>query len=327
MKTLGMGKGKQGFLPWLVLIIIAAIVGGIFWQIGTGYGNKLASSVGAETAEQQQAEAAAAGITEQDLASCNGISSVNALYNDFSYFAAATDPGTNLTVYSPIRKTVLDDATSTTVPIKSELRGLAGQLAAGTPSTGYFGQEVDFSTGCADINVQPELFAIGAPTLTFTNDNGVTLNADASAEAMSADTTYSPTLTVKSGSNACSAKYGALVVADYDASYIDNVDSPDLAFFTGKYREPKQNPSNGTSDVSDVFIYEGELCDGKKVDLTFDVTSHATTSPSEDNGVVFHWYPINKDMNADLNEVVTGIYDDKNNVISYGNSTLEYFVS
>lgn len=336
---LGGNKKKSGGLMWAAITLAVLIIFGMivvsFWK-GVG-APAVASSTGAawiaEASEEQQAEeAVAAGITEKEINSCDGVQSVNLLWNDRHAYTATTDPGQVITLFeangNPYSKAIADDATSSTVPILSELKGLAGNNL-GSHNTSYFGKEISFSTMCADYDLQKEMIPATAPTLTLTNDNGVTLNSDTNHESMTTDSTYSPTLTVKSASNACASVYGAVVAVDYDASYISMIEAGDgLESFSGSYLETKVNPTNGTSDQTTLLFFPGELCDGKKVDLGIDVTSHATTEVGEDNGVQIHWYPLNKDLDSDtLSKVITGLYDDKNTLISIGNTSIEYFVA
>lgn len=313
---------KGGFLQWMLILFFGAMVVAAGTMVFNNYAApKISSSLG-ETPEQQALEQQMAQVTEDEIASCNGVASINLLYDDKDSFKLGTDPATTMTIYDPIAKTVADDATSTTVPIKSTLKALLGN-SQGTPSTSYFGKEAVVETVCSDQDFQPELSLAGAPTLTVTNDNGVTLNANATDEAMGADSTYFPEITVKAPANAVSSEYGAIVVFEYDATYIQNIESPDLSpssrgvFLT----------HSGNFDQFKVFEYDGVLQNGDRDYIGFEVTTTGSAPGADQGNIKIHWLPINKDLNADTFDLITGLYDEDNNAIYLGNTTTTYYSS
>ncbi len=267
---------------------------------------------------------------QKDMTSCSGIASVKILYDDKNGYTLGTDPATNMTIYDPVKKLVADDATSTNVPVLSTFKGLAANHQ-GTPSSTYFGSEVSFSTVCADKDFQPELFEASAPTITIVNDNGVTLNSDSNHETADADSEYTAYLTIKAPAKKCSAVYGAAVVFEYDATYVRSIASTDLVDYSETLNIAHVSNQSGSGlnfDQYKIMKFEGDLCNGGKVD-DIGFTIHTTGSaPGEDQAnVKIHWLPLNKDLNVDTYEVITGLYDEDNTAIYLGNTTSYYYTA
>ena len=272
-------------------------------------------------------------VEQKEATSCDGISSVYGLYNDINAFKAGTDPSDNLTIFEKdgesFIKVIADDATSTSLDVMSSFRGLAGNNL-GTPISSYFAEEVVIDTMCSDIDIQPNLMPASAPTITVVNDNGVQTNSDSNHESADASTTYTPCITVKAPTEACSSRYGAIVAFEYDATYVSQISSSDLANTDSAFLEAHDTNHSATGldmDQFKIMKYSGELCNGKKVEICFDVKMTSST-PGEDQGnVKVHWFPINKDLDADDLTIITGIYDEDNNVISQGNTTATYYTA
>lgn len=265
-------------------------------------------------------------ITEKEAQSCSGVQSVNALYNDLNAFATGTDPSSSLTVTSPIRKTIADDATTTTVPILSNIIGLAGN-SAGTPSTSYFGQEIAFESVCSDVDVQPELYAAGAPTMTILHDDGVTKSTSANNQTVAASTAYSAEITLRAPADQCSAVYGGVLAIGYDATYIEKIEEAGGDLTKKQYSIYAPHAAAGSSythDQWETFEWkdsDGKLCDGEKATVVVQYT-HTSTAASDDGANMnVTWWGINKDLNADNYELITGIYDESNNLIGLGEQT------
>ncbi len=329
----GKKRKKGGFLKTAVVLGALALIITIIVSVGmSAWNNKavpfIGSTTGAtflETPEAQAKMAEEAGVTDDEIKSCNGVSAINLLYNDFNFYVAGTDPGTNLTTYDPISKSVADDATSSTVPVQSTIKALLGNYN-GVHDTTYFGEEVEFNTGCVDLDLQkPKLYEASAPTITWVNDNGVTLNSDTDDEVVVTEGSYSPCVTVKAPSNDCASRHGAVLSMNYDATYVNTIDTSDLVSWDGSVRETKLACDNCTSDNTFDFLFEGELCDGDKTEICFDI-SVSTGTPLEGNAnVILNWLPLNKDLDTDnLASVLTGLYDDKNVAIFLGNTSKEY---
>jgi len=269
----------------------------------------------------------------KDALSCDGIASVYALYNDINAYKAGTDPNNTLTIYSKIGddnfvlKTVADDATTTKADVLSKYKALAGNNL-GTPISSYFAEEIEFSTVCSDVDIQPMLKPASAPTLTIVNDNGVTSNSDANHQLADGSETYTPCITVKAPTEACSSRYGAIVAFEYDATYVSQISSSDLVNTDSSFFAAHDTNHSATGldmDQYKLMKYSGELCNGKKVEICFDVKMTSATSEEDQGNVKVHWYPINKDLDADELTIITGIYDEDNNVISQGNTTAIYY--
>lgn len=267
---------------------------------------------------------------------CDGIASIKALYNDFNYYKAGTDPASTLTVYEmdgqEFKKTVSDDATTTTLDASSNFKAVAG-TNAGTPSSGYFSELIDFSTGCTDKDLQPKLKPSGAPTITIVNDDGITANSDTNHESMGASSTYLPTLVIKAPAEACSARYGAFIVADYDATYYSKVTSSDLSdgntIVLLAHNIPTTNITGGgnygTNDQFKVFEYNGELCNGAKIEPQMKIET-TSTQPTEDINVDFYWMAKDIDTDADsYRPLAPAYYDEDNNVIGDINVNKTFF--
>jgi len=277
---------------------------------------------------------------QKDAQTCDGIQSVNALYNDINFYKIGTDPNNSLEILNKdgaaFLQRVADDATTTTVPVMSSFKALAGNTG-GTPVSGYFAEEVEFSTVCSDVPIQPKLRPSGEPSITVVNDNGVQQNSDSNHDSMDASSKYSPTVTVKSDAEACAARYGAVVVFEYDATYVSKVSSPDLEDYSTSFLYPHTTNQSGIDkdfDQYKIMLWNGDvgqgkgfLCDGKKAEFTFNVETTSSTPGEDQANVQVHWYPINKDIDADEYTLITGIYDEDNNVIATGNTTQMYYTA
>ena len=340
-------KGKKGALPAMgvIAMIMLAGIGAFFavekyvvdpmsdWFSDEDQGDALTITKDGETQVVTDPDNE---IKGKELTSCDGIQDVNALYDDINAYKVGTDPGGNLTIYEKdgkfFKQVVQDDATSTGVPYLSSFKGLAGNTV-GTPISSYFSEVIDFDTSCSNEPLQTELYPASAPTITFTNDNGKTINSDTNHEDMTASDTYTPCATIKAPSEGCSARYGALVAIEYDAtfnkkidgsSYFESTDKGYLAAHSDNltasmaYDQYKVMMWDGAvQDIDgDGVLDDGVLCDGKKVEVFFDVETTTETPVEDSNNIVFHWVPINKDLDADDMVLITGIYDEDNNLIA-----------
>ena len=317
MKILGM--------PLTNVLVVLAIVGLVFWGWNSGIFKQTA---GVDTGD---------GKIEVVSGVCSGTSSVNALYNDFNAYKAGTDPASTLTIYQAngkdYKKAVSDDASSTTVPTTSSFKAVAG-TNAGSPSSGYFSELVEFSTVCDEKDIQPALKPATAPTLTIVNDDGITKNSDTNSEVMGASGTFLPTLLVKSGSESCASRHGAYVIADYDNTYFSTLSSSDLAdgntIVLLAHNDATTNITGGdhvaTNDQFKVWLYDGELCDGDKKEAQIKVVS-TSTQPIEDTNIDFYWFARDIDTDADTYQPLSpAVYDEDNNVIGEILTNVTYYV-
>ena len=328
-------KNKKGMGP--LIIGLAALGLGVIgygaWQHYTGddADDEVPQTLTVTTPNGDKEVVSPSVTTEvKDAISCDGIASVKLLYNDINAFKTGTDPGNKLEILSPSLIQVADDATSTTGPVMTEFSALAGNTA-GTPLSGYFAKPITFETVCSDVNIQPELKPASAPTITVTNDNGKTVNSDTNHEAMDASSTYSPCITVKAPAEACSSEYGAIVAFEYDATYVNKLDSSDLSSTSSGFQVAHETNHSGSGknlDQYKVMQFNGELCDGDKVDICFDVTTTSSAVGEDQGNVKIHWYPLNYDLDADDYTIIgPAIYDEDNNIISQGNTTARYYTA
>lgn len=309
-------KGKTN--PWLIIGIIAVLL------VAGGYINLDSFTAGGTDVPDDEDDKE---DRIDDLITCDGLASVSVRWDDKDYYKTGTDPASALTMYSPIYLTGADDS-ATVSPALTQFKALAGNNA-GTPSTTYFSKETAFETVCSDIFVQEKLYKAGAPTLTWVNDDGITVNADATNhESMAASSSYTPELTVKSAAETCASVYGAYAVAEYDASYVASVEPVHglTDANTGIYIAHTTNHSGIEKDFDQykVMKYSGMLCDGAKDVVSIKVTTIAADPGEDQANVLMHWLPINKDIDADEYTLITGIYDEDNNAIFIGNTTKTY---
>ena len=297
-----MKKGNGAMIGLFALLVI--IAGGVAFMAFSGDAKSITGA------------ATATGGT------CDGVSSVTVTYNDVDKYTPGTDPGAgNLYIVTDNKGTQAEGAITLT-PAKT-YKGLAGEN-----SSGIFAEVVDFSTSCSNEELVVEVRKSGAPTITFVNDNGLTQNADATAEAVDADGAYTFEGVIKAPSKACAARYGALLIADFDKTYLSNVDVDQFSGASAPTYLGHIDISNGTSDGFKAWKYEGELCNQEKVEITgsYDVTS---TAAHEDNAnIVWHWLPLDYDINQDSLAILEPAAEDEdNNALTHGNTTKEFFTA
>jgi len=337
MKPIGQ-IGKKGIaMPLILLIAGLALVAGYAASKAGMFGGDTDSSLTVQKGDTTVIlPDAGKAVAQKELTSCDGIASVNALYNDINFYKKGTDPAGNMTIYEADGKEfltlVLDDATATTIPVLSEFKALAGN-ERGTPNANYFATPLEFSTACNDLPIQAKVVPSSAPTISFVNDDGITKNSDSNHELIGANSTYTPTAVIKAQSETCAARYGAIVAFEYDATYTNNVDSSHLdnaksSFLVAHYTNWTLNQGawdqykimlwNGTvMDIDGDGVNDaGALCDGKKIEIPFDVETTGTAA-GEDNGtIVMHWYPLNYDLDSDDLTLIKDIYDEDNHLIT-----------
>ena len=303
-----MAKNKPN-MAWLWIILTIVVAGGVTYMV-----------------VKPPVQQTVIGSGDGDVG-CLGLSSVDLLFNDFNSFKSATDPASHVTVYEKnglaYKLTLADDAISgNSVSTKASFKGVVG-TNAGTPIAGYFSELVSFATMCEDIALQTAMKPSGNPTITIVNDDGITKNTDANHESMGASSTYLPTLVIKSASESCSARHGAFLIADYDATYFSKLSTSDLRDGNTLVLLPHntvdtniaQGNMNATNDQFKVWLYEGELCDGAKTEPQIKVET-TSTQPTEDINVDFYWLSRDIDVNADdYNPLSPAIYDEDNNAI------------
>lgn len=315
-------KKKDLFLyGGLAFLFVGLVFGGAIGGITDLVGGDTLSAVGLDADDADEVKA------------CDGISSINLLADDKNALAIGTDPGTTLTIYEKngvaFSKTVADDATSTAVPVNSKLKILnANTLGAHNKS--YFATFDEIETDCVDMDYQPKLYEGGTPTITIVNDNGVTSNADSSAEAMDASSVYTPCMTVKAPADQSASEFGAAVVMAYDATYVQNIDSTDMGSSSeGWFESHLDNLSaNHNPDQFEVFKWDGVLRDGDKVEICFDVETTSSTPGEDEAAIQLTWVPLNNDLNADtLEPIMAKMYDEDRNLINVTSATAVYYTS
>lgn len=306
---MGMRHNRKGMSAavvgiWALVLLVAGIGGYMMFKDG-------GSDAPAQIVDLS-------GGTSANPQSCLGINSVAVTYDDQDEFTPGTDPGvSNLFVFTD-RKGSLAEGSNSLTPSKA-YEALAGQNA-----TAFFGAPVEFTTGCSDAALPVEVAKAGAPTITITNDNGVTINSDSNAEAMAADSTYTQTVTVKAPAKQCAAKYGAIIVADYDKTYVQKIEFLGLPDDDEPGYLAHVNGDNSTSDGFKAALWDGELCNAAKEEIEVEITTTSAT-PNEGNAnVVYHWLPRNYDVNLDSYELLgPATEDEDDNAIVLGNVTAE----
>ena len=306
-----MGKMKLG--TWGVIFLLVIGIVGTAWYFDAFDGAGAAFSI--------------TGADGEDL-TCDGISSINLLYNDKNAQKIGTDPGDNITIYEvngePYSKVINDDDTSSTIPIQSTYKGLAGNNL-GTPVTDYFAVLVEGTTACADLDLQTSVQPSGAVSIAILNDNGVTLNSDSNDEDMAASSQYTACATVKAATETSGNEYGAIVVFEYDATFVSKVESNDLTGSSTGYFEPH---ANATYDQYKVFEWNiAPLRDGDKEEFCFDVTTTSATPAEDSSDIHIVYVPKNIDLDADTLQPITGIYDEDNNMINVTSTHQTYYIN
>jgi hypothetical protein len=259
---------------------------------------------------------------------CNSGTSVTGNYNDVDFHKLTTDPDGQIYFVErngkPYKKKNISDDVGLELPVRSTLVGLAN-------SSTHFGVKHTVKTGCTDVDIQPVLPKATAPTITVTNDNGVTLNDNSgNAENMSEDTTYGFGLTVKSAADSCaSGPLGALVICSVDKTYTDELTLsgttddglPSSKFAKTDYSNPYANGTL-TLDGQYIFHYDGALCDNDKWEPDLEFTTSSTNFSSIQNvSILCEWVPMNYYLDTDTEEIKTGAENDRSVQFGLANQT------
>lgn len=198
-------------------------------------------------------------------------------------------------------------------------------------STGYFAEKYDFSTTCSNADATVFAAAPGAPTVSFVNNNGVTLNSVSAAEAVDADQTYTAEITVRAPGAQFSSRHGALLVAEWDKTYVKNVEINGLSLESSPNylsHTTLLNTTTATGDAFRAFSYNGELKDGAKVTFTFTFETTSETPGANNANIAFHW--VAKDLHIDSRTLeISGpaVEDRDNSFIGLANTTAIYYTS
>lgn len=254
------------------------------------------------------------------LQSCDGVASISQAYNDFDQYKIGTDPQTTLFILDGNRKgTAIADDSTGTLDVLSKYNAIAGEN-----SSTYFSKVVMVETKCSNEQTTEELSLAGAPTITVINSDGVTKNADGTAEALGADETTNFEVTVKSPANQCSALYGAKISIESDKTYsldvrvptMPEANSPDALVFT-----TNQSGTGNDMDSKKTFMYSGSLCDGEKLDFIVEMDTTSSAVGEDQANLKINWLPLDIDKNEDDYSVIIDVEDEDNNWITLGNTT------
>lgn len=299
-------KGKKGMSTVMVVVLLVLGVGAL-WMFGVfeGLGDQLAA------APEDTAEARA-----EERLECP-IEDVSLKYSDFDSHKRGTDPGAQLYIIDgDVSPQSLNDDGSLTVPVNAEITALLGEN-----SSTYFTQELSFNVDCMDpFYLSSELDKVSdGHSLTIINDDGVTKNSDSNHESMGASTEYTAEVTVRSDADECiCGDLGCVVAVEYDATYFQEITSDLDAVAEAIYITHNSSGTTanaGTHDQWKTFDYPGRVCDSEKMEfiLTVETTS---TEPTEDVNPEIWILPRDRDKNEDTLEVIEGLYDEDNNLLS-----------
>ena len=303
-------KGQGAALGVIAFALVALVVIGAVGMFG-------GDSIKAVVTGGSDSDDASAGV-------CESGTSVSLTYNDIDRYTPGSDPGAgNLYVTDgPSSKGTNAEGAITMTPAAS-FSGLAAESA-----TAVFSEPVDFQTTCSNMDLEVEVVKAGAPTITLINSNGVTENSDANHEDMGADQEYDFEMTVKAPSKQCASRHGALLVADFDKTFVQSVGVNELSGGATPGYLSHQSAENSTLDGFTTFVYNGELCNGAKAELTGSIE---TTSEAIDEGeanIVWHWVPLDYDIDQDTLEILgPAAEDEDSNAITLGNTTQQYYTA
>lgn len=272
-----------------------------------------------------------------NIITVNDGSGVVMTFNDKNALQFGTDPSLSMTIFKKDGEsevsTVADDATLS-LSIGAKYDALIGFNGTASSST-YFPKEVSFTAGDQPFKVGQEasqsVFKAGAPTLSIVNKDAVTKNSDSNDEAMVADTSYKQCITASAPSFQSSSEYGVYVVFEYDATYISKIE-PGLNLESASATIQLAHVTNQSGASVDfdqfrVMKFSQTLKNDADVKLCYTTTTMGV-NPGEDQGnVLIHWLPISKDLNADNFNLITDIYDEDNNAIYLGNTTIYAYAS
>jgi hypothetical protein len=306
-------KKKAMAIPVTFLVILVAF-GAIIWIAAGNRLNTQGLNINTGSSNVQSSPDA--------VQACNGVSSVLPQYNDFDVYAAGTDPASTLTLYQrdgePFKKTIADDATSTTLPVRSTFKGVAG-TNVGTEKAGYFSELVDLTTTCTDDDVVENLYPASAPTLTVVNSNGITVNSDANDEALAANDKKTITFKAVAPANACSMRHGANLVIMYSSTVFDDI-NPVTGLTDGSQTirwgyNQTGNAQALTPNQYAVFDVPGSLCNGEEGTYRVQLEVGGT-GPSEDQNLEYYWYGKDYTINPETYTLMgPTIYDESGNLI------------
>lgn len=209
--------------------------------------------------------------------------------------------------------------------------GLAHDALLSHNGTSYFAQVYDFETSCNDETRTVYLASPSAPTVSFVNENGVTLNGASAAEAVDADQTYTGEMTIRAPGNKYSSLHGALIVAEWDKTYVRNVEVNGVSLAslpTYLSHTTLLNTTTATGDAFRTFLYPGEVKDGERVTLTFTYETTSETPGANNANIAFHWIPRNLYIDDETLEIAGPSVEDRDNTfIGLANTTAIFYTS
>jgi hypothetical protein len=314
-------NGKQGKMDWspvaVIVLVFAAVIGSLVGLQQLGW---LPNSLSIDNG------ASGDGGTAADLTNgatyCSGISTVTVTTNDVDRYTPGTDPDAVNFYITTDKKGSQSEGAVSLQPLVT----YAGLYAQNSSSV--FAEPVTLKTGCSAADLAVEVVKSEAPTITFKNDDGVTINSDSNDQAVSGDATYSFDMTIKSAGKECSARHGALLVADFDKTYVTGVSLTGLSEASAPDYLSHAAADNSTTDGFKAFKYDGELCNNDKIEISGDFTTASGTLNEGNGNIVFHWLPLNYDINQDTLEVIgPAAEDEDNNAITQGNTTAQFHTS
>jgi hypothetical protein len=192
--------------------------------------------------------------------------------------------------------------------------------------TSYFAQKYNFATGCANEARTVYLASPQAPSMAFTNENGVTLNSASAREDVAADQTYTAELTIRSPGGKYSSLHGAVLVAEWDKTYVRNVEVNGLSLSGTPTYLSHTNLTLVDGDTFRSFLFPGELKDGERttVSFTFETTSETPTTNSAN--IKFHWIPRNLYIDDRTLQIAGPSAENRNNeFIGLANTTAIFY--
>lgn len=312
-KIVGVDKKKDKRTVLLGALLVGGLLLGGFGQLSAlnVAGGVTGSSVSAQADVAEEARSL----------SCDGVSSV-------TISTAGRDMELPATTVTPTRAYYFagfyGNQSGTSLAVTPATKGYEALFGFGGISN-YYPMVYDYDAGCSNKQLTLDFPRASAATVTFINQNGATVNAAGSADAMGAASTYTGTMKVDASADrywGLPGKECNIVVWEWDATDFTTIDMP------GRSSAPIPNLfayKNSSFDSSRAF-YLPSSDDGETNE--FDVEFKTNGNPAGATGhPTAQLFDCSRDVNEETGQLIEGVEDEDVRSLSLNPVNATYYIS